>query len=1116
MKRRTKVLTAILLSAAMTLTSVGTGFAGEVPADPAAGTSETEVTMETGDTAAGETGEGVEDPEDTAGAAAEGTEGTETAQTGESLQNKESTGETTPEGAKNENAESQGAAAQDEEEPEEAATSSENGAETDTEQSGEVSDNVTAIPEADDAELEDTNNGIKTFMTWEYSHVYDGVAYSPGTYTVPKGAILMESSSYDDSKTVAGGDASTEAKTVTLKTITKVSENYTYYLYPKKTTPTAPNPDYTEKISVVITGRPVTYRSGTYTKEYDGKPLSQNSAVDAVLPWVVNGSLVNGETFGFEFDQTAVNYGDPSKETSVPNKFVISGNGTADVSNYAPTYEYGNLIVTTSRNNVNGLATPQNVKATVNNKGGIKLTWKKTKSYKANGKAGGKTSYDIYRYNDDGTWGEPIASDVKKTSYTDSTPKAGERLIYKIVAVGYDSAGKYGVCETPAYVRAIPKITSVSPYDGIKAVNVTFMGLGTENDEYVVEHWNVKKKGVRDQLTVNKYNSTYSKYEGKSRTISTNTFTDIGGPNVQVSVNKASFCFRVKAKETAVYDYGKKVVIPETKWSAAQKVKMVSVAPILKGERKDNGSFKLKWNKINKATGYLLEWSTDKDFSSINDVTKSIYVSKSEKTSTYNNREYTVDNVGFGVPYYCRVTAYQKKKNAGGYGTALGTSAVLVQYGRQKAVTDLKAEYFEDGNQKCDARLTWSDDADNVRGYYVQRWSYAYNSSTKQYDKETGYEVLQSYLSENKIKKYVNSVGDKIRDGELIKYRVQSVIFQGGRTGENYDGYVFSDPAEFYYMNPSEITFNKKKYTVPKGGTLTPAVKFKPKNMPTKADGLTQTEFKKVFLFNEKLEFALESDSLTNSEIKKYVTVATSTGKLTGIKGYKKTYIKLRASSPNDPSAVYATTTVCVAGEGSSNYDEKKEKSTTELTVCIDPGHGGKDDGATGNGIVEKDMNLKIAKLVGKYLKEKKVTVYYTRTDDSYVSLTDRTDYADDKDCNLFVSIHCNSSTDSGSNGTEVYYSVKSKYARPGLAREISSKVSGKLDTRNIGGKTRAGNDGDYYSVIRTSAAKGIPGLIVEHAFLSNGSDASKLKDDTRIEEAAKAEAEAIYKYWKE
>ena len=109
--------------------------------------------------------------------------------------------------------------------------------------------------------------------------------------------------------------------------------------------------------------------------------------------------------------------------------------------------------------------------------------------------------------------------------------------------------------------------------------------------------------------------------------------------------------------------------------------------------------------------------------------------------------------------------------------------------------------------------------------------------------------------------------------------------------------------------------------------------------------------------------------------------------------------------------------------------------------------------------------------------------------------------------------MHCNSG-DSSARGTEVYYSIQDKFARPKLAKHISSAVANAFGTENRGAKTRKGDNGDYYSVIRTSAEKGIPGLIVEHAFISNSSDAGKLKDDDAISKAAKAEADAIEDYW--
>ncbi|MCR4892798.1 MAG: N-acetylmuramoyl-L-alanine amidase, partial [Lachnospiraceae bacterium] len=243
------------------------------------------------------------------------------------------------------------------------------------------------------------------------------------------------------------------------------------------------------------------------------------------------------------------------------------------------------------------------------------------------------------------------------------------------------------------------------------------------------------------------------------------------------------------------------------------------------------------------------------------------------------------------------------------------------------------------------------------------------------------------------------------------------------------------------------------------------------------------------------------------------------------IKGKKKLdsddWVYLVVRSKNDPENVYHKVRVKVtaAGESSSSKDDDDDKkSSSSLVICIDPGHGGTDSGASYYGINEKNVNLAIAKKLKSVLENSYgVEVHMTRDTDKSVSLTDRTDKAKDEDCDLFVSIHCNAADSTSTVGTMVFYSVKSAYAKKSLASHISSAVASALSTSDKGAKTRAStNDAntDYYSVIRTSAAKGIPGLIVEHGFLSNSAEAAKLNNSSYQESIAKAEAKAIYNYW--
>lgn len=92
--------------------------------------------------------------------------------------------------------------------------------------------------------------------------------------------------------------------------------------------------------------------------------------------------------------------------------------------------------------------------------------------------------------------------------------------------------------------------------------------------------------------------------------------------------------------------------------------------------------------------------------------------------------------------------------------------------------------------------------------------------------------------------------------------------------------------------------------------------------------------------------------------------------------------------------------------------------------VVIDAGHGGKDQGTSGQFSREKDVALKISlelgNIIKKYLKD--VEVVYTRQDDSFPSLIDRANLANKNGADLFISIHCNSAPYSSRiKGTETY-----------------------------------------------------------------------------------------------
>lgn len=94
-----------------------------------------------------------------------------------------------------------------------------------------------------------------------------------------------------------------------------------------------------------------------------------------------------------------------------------------------------------------------------------------------------------------------------------------------------------------------------------------------------------------------------------------------------------------------------------------------------------------------------------------------------------------------------------------------------------------------------------------------------------------------------------------------------------------------------------------------------------------------------------------------------------------------------------------------------------------DFVVVIDAGHGGKDPGAVGKSIQEKDINLSIAKLVGQSITANysDVKVVYTRSKDVFVTLPDRATIANKADGDLFISIHTNASESKAACGTETF-----------------------------------------------------------------------------------------------
>lgn len=214
------------------------------------------------------------------------------------------------------------------------------------------------------------------------------------------------------------------------------------------------------------------------------------------------------------------------------------------------------------------------------------------------------------------------------------------------------------------------------------------------------------------------------------------------------------------------------------------------------------------------------------------------------------------------------------------------------------------------------------------------------------------------------------------------------------------------------------------------------------------------------------------------------------------------------------------------------SVDEFSRHATGGMTICLDPGHGGSDSGATAFGAKESDLTLKIAQYCKEELSKYDVNVVMTRTTDTRLSeeaamdLKNRVEVAKKAGASYFISIHINSAANSAAKGAEVYYpntSGNKNLSSNGqnLAKAIQKQLTA-LGLYDRGIKIRNYTDGttsydptssdkDYYGVIRYAKEANITGLIVEHCFISNKEEFDKyLGSNAKLQQLGIADAKGI------
>ena len=242
-------------------------------------------------------------------------------------------------------------------------------------------------------------------------------------------------------------------------------------------------------------------------------------------------------------------------------------------------------------------------------------------------------------------------------------------------------------------------------------------------------------------------------------------------------------------------------------------------------------------------------------------------------------------------------------------------------------------------------------------------------------------------------------------------------------------------------------------------------------------------------------------------------------------------------SQNNNTNNTRITQTQSQSQSGNTSRVNKK------YTIVVDPGHGGHDSGARGNGYNEKDIALQVATRLANNLRQD-YNVIMTRDSDFFVPLDTRAKIGNDANADFFISIHLNSGSSSSANGTEVFYfSKKDQGSYATQVAKFENKVDGSYgdvpfsdfilndifyrknqktsqaiaesvlnNLINTTGLRRRGVFGANFAVLRGSNS---PSILVELGFMNNYSDLSQYLTPDGQERAASAIGDAIRNYFR-
>lgn len=172
--------------------------------------------------------------------------------------------------------------------------------------------------------------------------------------------------------------------------------------------------------------------------------------------------------------------------------------------------------------------------------------------------------------------------------------------------------------------------------------------------------------------------------------------------------------------------------------------------------------------------------------------------------------------------------------------------------------------------------------------------------------------------------------------------------------------------------------------------------------------------------------------------------------------------------------------------------------------VCIDPGHGGNDQGTAWEGRLEKDDNLKAALALRDALEERNIYPVLTRQEDTSLTLEERVTLAQQEQADFYISLHRNAA-EVAANGIEVWVAENCSATSLDLAQRVEQGLleAGVQNSRGVRYGSQSGS-GDYYVLSHTT----MPAILVELGFIQDAEDNRLL--DRNLDQYAEAIADAV------